>query len=181
MILAVLLLMQATPAADAPPMDAQTTAAPSCRVLRGGIADGMCVGMVEPDGAGHALASLLPAREPGPPIPPDIAKIVDRLLKAQARGTLTLPPKLLAEGATARFCSDWNEQCMETFPLKAWQLDSYFTPNRPYLLPDGSIRIEWMLGVQLNYLSLISFEGGKIRSIYTTPATIPVEKPAGKR
>ncbi len=180
MILAALLLMQATPVAEVPPPAPRADESRSCRVLRGGIADGMCVGSVEPDGTGHALASLLPAREPGPPIPPDIAKIVDRLLKAQARGNLTLPPKLLVEGATARFCADWNLQCMETFPLTAWPLDTYFTPNRPYLLPDGSIRIEWMLGVQLHYLSLISFEGGKVRSIYTTPATIPVEKPARK-
>lgn len=171
MILAALLLMQAASVAEVP----------QCRVLRGGIADGMCVGTVEPDVGGAVLVSLLPAPVSGPPIPPDIARTLDRLLKAQARGTLDLPKKLLAEGAASRFCADWTEECMQSKPLTAWPLGSYFTANPPYLLPNGSIRIEWMLGVQLNYLSLIAFEGGKIKSIDTTPATIPMEKPAKKR
>jgi hypothetical protein len=169
LIIAAILLMQATaaPAANVPP----------CRILRGGIAEGMCMGTVEPDGDGAVLVSLLPAPEPGPPLPPAIAKALDRLLKAQARGALILPAKLLADGATTRFCADWTDECMQTKPLTAWPLDSYFTPGRPYLLANGSVRIEWMLGAQLNYLSLIAFEGGKIRSIDTTPATIPMQKP----
>ena len=171
MILAALLLMQATPVAEVAP----------CRVLRGGIADGMCVGSVEPDEEGHVLVTLLPAPEPGPPIPADISRILDRLLRAHGRGNVDLPRKLLAEGATARFCSDWTEQCMQSQPLTAWPLGRYFTPGRPYLLPNGSIRIEWMLGVSLDYLSLVAFEGNKIRSIDTTPATIPMQKPAEKR
>jgi hypothetical protein len=171
MIIAALLLMQAIAVAEAAP----------CKVLRGGIADGMCVDTVEPDEGGHVLVSLLPAREPSRPIRPEHAKILDRLLKAQSRGDLDLPGKLLAEGATSRFCSDWTEQCMQSQPLTAWPLGAYFTPNRPYLLPNGSIRVEWMLGVKLNYLSLIAFEGNKLKSIATTPATIPMEKPATSR
>lgn len=171
MILAALLLMQATPVAEAPP----------CRVLRGGIADGMCVGAVEPDEGDFVLAPLLPAAEPGPPIPPDIAKVLDRLLKAHGRGHLDLPPRQLVEGATTRFCTDWTDECMKSGPLTAWPLGAYYTPNRPYLLPDGKVRIEWMLGVKLDYLSLIQFEGTKIKSLDTTPATIPLRKRPGKR
>jgi hypothetical protein len=173
LIIAAMLLMQAAaaPAVEVPP----------CRVLRGGIAEGMCMGNVEPDEGGYVLVSLLPAREPGPPLPPEIAKTLDRLLKAQARGALILPGKLLADGATARFCADWTDECMQTKPLTAWPLDSYFTPGRPYLLANGRVRIEWTLGAQLSYLSLIAFEGGKIRSIDTTPATVPMQKPPQAR
>lgn len=166
MIIAALLLIQAAPVAEAPP----------CRLLRGGIAAGMCVGSVDPDDGDNVLVSLLPAPEPGPPIPPDIARIVDRLLKTQGNGDL--PRNLLADGATSRFCTDWTEQCMQSQPLTAWPLGVYYTPNRPYLLADGRIRIEWMLGVKLDYMSLISFEGRKVKSIDTTPATIPMAKPA---
>ncbi len=171
LILAALLLMQTTPIAEAPP----------CRVLRGGIADGMCVGAVEPDDDGNVLVSLLPAPEPGPPIPPDIARTLNRLFKARARGRPDLPQKFLAEGATMRFCSDWTEECMQSKPLTDWPLGPFFSPGTPYLLPNGKIRIEWMLGVKLDYMSLIAFEGSKIRSFDTTPATIPMEKPANRR
>lgn len=173
MIIAALLLMQATaaPAVESPP----------CRVLRGGIAEGMCMGPVEPDEGGTVLVALLPAPVPGPPLPPDVAKTLDRLLKSQARGTIALPARLLADGATARFCSDWTDECMESKPLTSWPLDSYFSPGRPYLLPNGRVRIEWMLGTQLTYLSMIAFEGGKVRSIDTTPATIPMQKPPQAR
>jgi len=166
MIIAALLLMQATPAVEAAP----------CRVLRGGFAEGMCVGSVDPD-EGGVLVTLLPAPEPGPPIPPDIARIVERLLKAHAEGAADLPKKLLADGATARFCTDWTEQCMQAQPLVSWPLGTYYTANRPYRLPDGRIRIEWQLGVRLDYLSLIAFEGKKVKSLDTTPATIPMAKP----
>jgi hypothetical protein len=168
MIIAALLLMQAAPVAEAPP----------CRMLRGGIAAGMCAGSVEPDDGDFVLVSLLPAPDPGPAIPPEITKTLDRLLKTQARGVLELPKGLLAEGATARFCTDWTEQCMQSQPLTAWPLGVYYTPNRPYLLDDGRVRIEWMLGVKLDYMSLITFEGKKVKSIDTTPATIPMAKPA---
>lgn len=168
MIIAALLMMQAAPVADAP----------SCRVLRGGIADGMCVGSIDPDGD-NMLMTLAPAPAPGPPIPGDIAKLVERLLKGQSEGRLELPRALLADGATARFCTDWNEQCMQTQPLAAWPLGAYYTPGRPYLLPDGRIRIEWMLGVKLDYMSLVGFAGKKVKSIDTTPATIPMAAAAG--
>ncbi len=166
MIIAALLLMQAAPAVEAAP----------CRVLRAGFAEGMCVGSVDPD-QGGVLVTLLPAPASGPPIPPAVAKVVERLLKAHAGGAADLPKAALAEGATARFCTDWTEQCMKAEPLTAWPLGSYYTANRPYLLSDGRIRIEWQLGVKLDYLSLISFDGVKIKSIDTTPATIPMAKP----
>ena len=172
MILAALLLMQAAPVAEA------AAEAPPCRILRGGIAAGMCVGSVDPDGddKNSILLVLLPAPDPGPPIPPDIAKLVERLLKTQGKGDL--PRNLLAEGATSRFCTDWTEQCMQSRPLTAWPLGDYYSPGRPYLLADGRIRIEWMLGVKLDYMSLITLEGRKVKSIDTTPATIPMVRPA---
>jgi hypothetical protein len=171
MIIAALLMMQATPLVEGAP----------CRVLRGGIADGMCIGTVEPDEGDFVLAPLLPAAESGPPLPADVAKVLDRLLRAQGRGALDLPRNQLVEGATTRFCTDWTEECMKSKPLTAWPLGPYYTPNRPYLLPDGQIRIEWMLGVKLDYLSLIRFEGIKIKSLDTTPATIPLRKPPKSR
>lgn len=172
MIIAALLLMQAAaaPAAEAAP----------CRPLQGGLADGMCTGPAEAEEGDYLLVPLLPAAQPGPPLPPEVASVLDRLLKGQAQGELAFPAKALVRGATTRFCTDWTEQCMKSEPLVAWPLGPYYTPNPPYLLPDGRVRLEWMLGVKLDYMSVITFEGTRIKSLDTTPATIPVAKPPRK-
>lgn len=158
MILA-LLLAAAAPAGD------------PCRELPAGPAEGMCIDEDAPKTAG--MARLLPASHEGAPIPAELTPTIAVTLAAYDAG-VPIPAGARTSDATDRFCARFATDCPGPVRLAGWQLPAGLAANAPYMLRDGRLRIEWMRGNALVYLSLISFRDGRIGSISTAPAEIPL-------
>lgn len=59
--------------------------------------------------------------------------------------------------------------------LRSWPVDRSYVANAPWPLPDGRVRIEWMHGGKLVYLSFLTFAGTRIADISTSPAAVPMK------
>jgi hypothetical protein len=136
-----------------------------CSILKGGPGEGMCFDPIERSDTGDQLFGLRPAPNAGPPLGEELGKVINLLLIAQERHG-TLPTTLIAKGATQQFCPEILK-CSADQPLKRWPLDRSYSHNAPYLLTDGRVRIEWMKGSRLVYLSFITLNGLHVIDIQT--------------
>lgn len=144
----------------------------SCEPFRGGFADGMCPGRLISKQGPFEVVKLLPARAAGAAIPSKIASTLSKLLKSQRTGN-PIDRELIVEGAQARFCLTDYTKCRPPEPLRSWHLGKEFNPNRPYLLADGTVRIEWLRKGELEQISLITLDGAKVKDIATISASVP--------
>lgn len=79
------------------------------------------------------------------------------------------------------FCADTaaaSKGCLTPEPLVTWPFTSGYAHNRPYLMKDGRVRLEWMEDGRLKYLSYIIVEGNRVGNIRTLPASIAYKRPA---
>lgn len=146
-----------------------------CTPFNGGPAQGMRRGKILQQDDKFAVVALEPARTAGPPLSRETEKLVEDLLAAQRTSSGDVPQILRAEGATLQFCNDFMKDCTTT-PLTNWCLDSSYRANRPYLLDDGRIRIEWMKNGTLVYFSLVTLLSDKASHIQILPAHVPMMK-----
>ncbi len=149
---------------------------PGC--FNNGPVEGMCVDALLSKAGNFEVWSLKPAAETGVPIPPELERVVSRLIKSYDSHEAAFPRELLTANATGVFCADdvaIRAGCLLPKPLIAWPFTEY-KHNRPYLMKDGHVRIEWMESGRLKYLSLITFDGARVSGIRTTPATIPLNR-----
>jgi hypothetical protein len=47
--------------------------------------------------------------------------------------------------------------------------------NTPYYMPDHKVRVEWLYGDALFYISMLRLKNGRIDSVTTAPAWAPLE------
>jgi len=145
-----------------------------CTPFSGGPAQGMCLGPILEPGKTFNLVAVLPAPRRGPPISRDVSALLSEILESQRKG-IPLPSALVADGAESTTCSTFYDQCQKREKLVSWPIGPEFTANAPYLLSDGQIRIEWVKGGKLEYLSFVMIDAGKVTHISTVPAAMPMK------
>lgn len=151
---------------------AAADAAVPCVPFQGGPAEGMCPGRVTSKQGPLELVRLLPAPVQEAAIPPQLASTLSTLLDSQRTGK-PIDDKILATAATTEVCLIISEACRIPMPLQVLPVGKEFVPNRPYLLTDGRVRIEWARDGELKYFSIVTFEGAKVKHVATTPASVP--------
>jgi hypothetical protein len=151
--------------------------APACSPLQGGPAEGMCLGRTLWRKDDLAIVALQPAQRPGPAPSAEVAAVLARLLASQ-RAQAPLPPEIVTLGATSSFCTQFSPECQKRAPLVGWPLDRTYAANAPWLLPNGRVRIEWMHGGKLEYLSFVTLAGARVAAIDTAPAAMPMKTAA---
>lgn len=143
-----------------------------------GPAEGMCGDAIVHKTGDFEIWSLKPAAAAGAPIPLEMARVVSRLIETYDSHEAAFPRELLTANPTGIFCADdaaVPTGCLTPRPLVAWPFTKY-EHNRPYLMKDGRIRIEWMESGKVKYLSLITFDGNRVSGIRTTPASITYKR-----
>ncbi len=165
LILPLLLLQVATPS-------------PTFGCFNNGPVEGMCADALLSKAGDFEVWSLKPAATAGAPMPPELTRVVSRLIEGYDSHEAAFPQELLTANPTGVFCA--NDEairagCLTPKPLVAWPFTKY-AHNRPYLMKDGRVRVEWMESGKMKYLSLITFDGTHISGIRTTPATIPFKR-----
>lgn len=154
------------------------TPPPAMGCFNNGPIEGMCADALLSKAGAFEVWSLKPAAGGGAPIPPELERVVSRLIESYDSHEAAFPQELLTANPTGVFCADdtaIRAGCLKPKPLIAWPFTEY-KHNRPYLMKDGRVRLEWMESGQLKYLSLITFDGAHVSGIRTTPATIPVNR-----
>lgn len=137
-----------------------------CVPLKGGPFDGMCPGRVTSKQGPYEVVKVLPAHGTGAAIPPQLLSTLSKLLSSQRNGK-PINREILASGATEGVCATFSSDCPTPKPLQSWSLSTEFVPNTPYLLADGRVRIEWTQKGELEFLSLITFDGAKVKDVAT--------------
>jgi hypothetical protein len=151
----------------------------AAKPLTGGPAAGMYPGDVVARGNGISLVALKASRPNASPVPAPLAAIVDALLKSNAAGEQQLPNALVADGALSEFCPATDKVfCESPTRIKTFALPERDDFNTPYYLADGDVRIEWMRGTDVRYLTFLEFQNGRVRHLRTILATIPMANAA---
>jgi hypothetical protein len=155
------------------------TPSPALGCFDQGPAEGMCADTLLSKEGAFEVWSLKPAAAAGAPIPPELEHVVSGLIQAYDSHEAAFQRELLTANSTEVFCADdvaVRNGCLTPKPLVAWPFTTY-QHNRPYLMKDGRVRVEWMESGKLKYLSMITFAGNRVRDIRTTPASMAFKRP----
>jgi hypothetical protein len=147
----------------------------SREALHGGPLDGLGYGDVA-DPAGHKFKGLLPSSPDASLIDATDRAAVTAFIEGHNDGIRSPLKPFLASEVKFTSCKRRGQPCTEgdhsiTFGEPC-------TANTPYKMTDGTIRIEWLYGSALYYISWLTLRNGKIMAVKTGPAWAPVIKPA---
>ena len=140
------------------------------RPFNGGPYEGLGVGMVStPDG--KSFRGLLPSK-------PGVSRIAGKrqaAVEAFIAGHATPASQPLSAHLSSKpslyMCKQQGAAC-ETEPLT---FGEPVTANIPFALDDGKVRVEWLYGSALYYISWLTVKGGKITTAHTQPAWMPLQ------
>jgi hypothetical protein len=144
------------------------------------ITSGPVIGMyagpiVEKDGP-YEFFSVRASTPDASPLPDALRPAVTALLAGYSKGDNSGVSAFLAEGAATRFCPLTKTViCEADKPYNGFGIKDGFRANTPYLMPDQSVRIEWMAGGEVSYLSFLTFSAGKLVLARTAPASMPIK------
>jgi len=143
--------------------------------------EGLCADALIHKAGDIEIWSTKPGTGDGAPMSPDLTGVIARLIRAYDAHEAIFPPQLLTADPTSVFCADTaaaSKGCLTPKPLVTWPFASGYEHNRPYLMKDGRVRLEWTEGGKLKYLSYITAEGNRVGNIRTVPASIAYKRPA---
>jgi hypothetical protein len=141
--------------------------------FRGGPLDGLAVGeVVAPDG--QRFKGLLPSKPGASPIPAAMRAAADAFITRHEDASSPLLKPYLARRATSVECRDQNRAC-QSGPYKSLKFAEHVRANTPYYMPDHTVRVEWLYGDALFYISTLTLENGRITSVTTAPAWLPIQ------
>lgn len=139
----------------------------------GGPYDGLNVGKVTtPDG--KQFRGLLPSHPGASPVPAQELAAVDAYIAGIANPQDPNVSKYLKSGLIVENCRTQGQEC-DSDVFMPVIFGEPVHANVPYRLADGSVRVEWLYGSALYYLTYLKLIDGKIISARTQPAWLPNE------
>jgi hypothetical protein len=138
----------------------------------GGPLDGLSIGdVVTPNG--HHFRGLVASKANASPIRAEDSDAVEAFVKFHAAGPASELGRYLAANANFTECHRQATSC-DINETKTLTFGEPVVANTPYLMSDGSVRVEWLYGSALYYISTIELDNGKIVSVSTSPAWMPL-------
>ena len=145
--------------------------------IDGGPAQGMLMGKVVSTEGEFQLVALEPSLPDASPIPTELRASVDALLVGDRSKDFTPLRGMLADAAYTRFCPlDERTMCEPDHPFDGFAVPERDRANTPYYMPDGRVRIEWLAGNEVRFMSFLVFANGKLKSVETAPAIMAMKK-----
>lgn len=142
--------------------------------FRGGPLDGLQVGeVVTPDG--QRYRGLTPSRPGASPVPEAIRAATEAFIASHEDATSARLKPHLRPGAVAVECAKQDAPCRRS-PFTSLKFFEKVTANTPYYMPDRTVRVEWLYGDALFYISTLRLKNGRIASVTTAPAWMPLER-----
>jgi hypothetical protein len=141
--------------------------------FRGGPLDGLQVGeVVTPDG--RQYRGLTPSRPGASPVPEAILAATEAFIAWHEDGTAARLRPHLRSGVVAIECVKQDRPCRRS-PFTSLKFAEKVRANTPYYMPDHTVRVEWLYGDALFYISTLRLKKGRIASVTTAPAWMPIE------
>jgi hypothetical protein len=121
------------------------------------------------DPAGRRFKGLLPSSPNASPVGAKDRAAIAAFIEGYKDGTQRPLKPFLAKDVTFLNCRRQGQPCQGGGPS--------ITANTPYRMTDGTVRIEWLYGSALYYISALTLRSGKIISVKTAPAWAPIVIP----
>jgi hypothetical protein len=138
--------------------------------FNGGPYEGLGVGMVStPDG--KSFRGLLPSKPEASSVASKNQAAVAAFIAGHANPTIQPLSAYLSKKPSLYMCKQQGAAC-QTEPLT---FGEPVTANTPFALDDGKVRVEWLYGSALYYISWLTLKGGKITAARTQPAWMPLQ------
>lgn len=141
--------------------------------FNGGPYAGLAVGTATvPDG--KTLLALKPSQPGASPVSARNAAAVSAFVAGHANPASELLAPFLTKKATFEACYRQGETChvTRTDPLT---FSEAVQANTPYALEGGKVRIEWVYGTAVWYITWLTLKGGRIASARTQPGWLPLQ------
>jgi hypothetical protein len=144
--------------------------------FQGGPLDGLQIGdAVTPDG--RRFRGLIPSRPNASPVPKAMRPAVEAFVAGHGDASGAPLRPYLRPGAVSIECPVQNRPCRRS-RFASLTFGETTRANTPYYMKDRSVRVEWLYGDALFYISTLKLKGGRIASVETAPAWLPLELPA---
>ena len=141
------------------------------KAFTGGPYGGLSVGNVStPDG--KHFRGLLPSVPGSSPLSDSELAAVNAYIGGIANPADPKVSKYLKDRLVIENCRAQRQEC-DSDVLMPVIFGEPVHANTPYRLADGTVRVEWLYGSALYYLSFLKLSGGKITSARTQPAWLP--------
>lgn len=138
--------------------------------FKGGPYEGLGVGMVStPDG--KSFRGLMPSRPGASPVSAKNQPAVAAFVAGYSHPDNEPLAPFLAKKAALFLCKQQGSTC-QADPLK---FGEPVQANVPFALDDGKVRLEWVYGSALYYITVLTLKKGKIAEARTLPAWMPLE------
>jgi hypothetical protein len=143
------------------------------RVFKGGPYGGLSVGTATtPDGM--TLRALKPSSPGSSPVSPQNQAAVSAFIAGYANPTAEPLASFLKENTTFAFCRIQGQACSVLRPTPL-AFQEKVQPNTPYRMEFGKVRIEWVYGTAVWYITELTLRSGKITYVKTQPGWLPME------
>jgi hypothetical protein len=141
--------------------------------FKGGPLDGLAVGeVVTPDG--RRYRGLTPSRPDASPVPEASRPATEAFIASHENAAGARIKPYLRTDVVAILCSKQDLPCRRS-AFKSLKFAEDVRANTPYYMPDHTVRVEWLYGDALFYISTLRLKKGRIASITTAPAWMPIE------
>jgi len=141
--------------------------------FNGGPYAGLAVGTVTtPDG--KTLRALKPSQPGASPVSAGNAAAVSAFVVGHANPASEPLAPFLTKKATYVWCRRQGEACYVS-RAEPLTFAEAVEANTPYALEGGKVRIEWVYGTSVWYITELTLKGGKIASARTQPGWLPLE------
>jgi hypothetical protein len=144
---------------------------PDGRRFGGGPYAGLGIGeVVTPDG--KTFRGLLPSEPKASPVRSDDAAAIEAFISGHAAPSSNPLVGYLSDDAIIAVCIKEGDPCSTN--TKPTSFGEPVTANTPYRLENGHVRVEWLYGTALYYVSDITLKNHKIAVVKTQPAWMPI-------
>lgn len=138
--------------------------------FNGGPYEGLGVGMVStPDG--KTFRGLMPSKPGASPVSGKNKAAVSAFVAGYANPSGEPLSPFLTKRPSLLLCNQQGASCQP----ETLKFGEPVTANTPFTLDDGKVRLEWVYGSALYYITVLTLKKGKINSARTQPAWMPLE------